>query len=122
MMSATLFASSNLESALERLPKFSNHSFAPLQYNPFEEKRVIEQTTMHSSIVTQANEQIILKSIFNNRAFINGNWRALGESVGDYRVVLIEDERVVLQKNGKEESFSLRDRKRNFFNLQKGSQ
>ena len=45
-------------------------------------------------------ETFILKAIMNNKAFINDKWVAIGEKIGDYKLVDIMDDSVYLT-NGK---------------------
>ena len=80
-------------------------------------KLIIENNETNSSVGTTAkvvsSDDLVLKGIMNNSAFINGHWVKIGEKIGKFKLVDIMDDSVYLkdgnrskliffkQKNGK---------------------
>jgi len=120
----TLYADKNLDSALQQLSQFANHQIPSVRYNPFEEKRAaVEMQNTAAAHEIQTNRELPqLKSIFNNRAFINNRWYGVGESIGSFTLLAIESDGVMLQKDKNQFFFELQTKQRNFFNLSKTTQ
>jgi len=59
-----------------------------------------EENSTKAMIVPAKNTQTVftLGAIMNSRAFVNGVWRKVGDSVGDFHVESIADDHVVLKQ------------------------
>lgn len=119
MICSFSFASTNLDDKLQRLSEFANHFMQVPAYNPFEEEKLVQENQTNKVFASQVTKSIVVKSIFNNRAYINNKWYSIGDAIDDFVVKSITHEGVIMQKNGKQEFFQLRNEKQNFFNLQK---
>ena len=67
---------------------------------------IVVKNDENRSVMVKLSEKIlktnfILGAIVNDRAFIDGAWKKVGEAVGDFRLDAIEDSHVVLKRKNR---------------------
>jgi len=71
-------------------------------YDPFSSAKPILNTKHNTKLKTNIILQpIILQTILNNRAFVDGKWYNKGDKVRDYKIEMVNSDSVILVKNFK---------------------
>ncbi|MGM0623201.1 MAG: hypothetical protein ACQESH_04185 [Campylobacterota bacterium] len=119
-----LFASSELDEAFERLLKHAQHQKPFNGYNPFEVTVQQENGDADASSQTtskvKVDESMKIKSIFNQKVFIDNRWYEVGEMIKDYKIIQIESDSIVMQKDSKLHRFGLEKGSINYLKRKKG--
>ena len=124
MLCGTMLASSELDDAFERLLHHAQHQKPFSGYNPFEvtvqqENADADETGQTTKSVDNSGSMKI-KSIFNQKVFIDNRWYAVGEMIKDYKIMQIESDSVVMQKESKLHRFGLEKGSINYLEDKKG--
>ncbi|MDD3344245.1 MAG: hypothetical protein PHR87_11810 [Sulfurospirillaceae bacterium] len=98
-----LFASSESDAKLDELMQHkSNQDNFSIDYNPFINESMmaaIDNKSVESH--TETKRSLRLVAILNQKAYINGQWYRVGQSVNGYKIIKIREQSVELKKDGK---------------------
>lgn len=81
--------------------------------------RIVETNTTGSATPNKPKAKILLHAIMNSRAFINENWKRVGDTVLGYKVVQIGKESVTLKNGNQIKKLFLQKKKNNFITIVK---
>lgn len=83
------------------IPLLSGVIELPVNYDPFyKATKIIKHSTRKRVIVQNREISLHLYAIFNNKAYINGKFYAIGEYISGYKLIKIKNDHVVLAKRG----------------------
>ncbi len=83
------------------LPLFGGALDLPVNYDPFYKASKIIKTAKKRKVLQRIPVQRLrLYAIFNDKAYINGRFYAIGDRIGEYKLVSIKKDYVLLSKKG----------------------
>lgn len=98
-----LFATNESDTKLDELMHYQNNQpNIIIDYNPFMTPAATETGTVNAvQSSTESRRALRLVAIINQKAFINGQWYSIGQSVEGHKIVKIYKQSVELKKGNK---------------------